>query len=209
MGFGSFTLGFAGISDEANRNAKAQARLLDRARKTASTDRFISISERITPLIRELEAMGAIPAFQQAAATGVARRGLTGTGLGTAITTAGGGAGELFALKEALGLSSDLQARQLSALLGFAGVPLAGPSKSNLFGAATDVIMQRIASGVSSQGKNVQGDNPIGGTSPGGQQPFAATSSGSDQLLGGIGSGGGGSAGGGLGGSLFGFGGGP
>ena len=165
--FGQFAKGQAGISDAGIRDAKAQARLLDAAKKTAHQDRFISIANDITPLIRELEALGAIPSFQQAAATGVARRGLTGTGLGTAITTAGGGAGELFALKEALGLSSDIQARQLAALLGFAGVSLAGPSNANLRGAAVDVTAQKIVSGIATMGTNVQGDNPLQGNSAG------------------------------------------
>ena len=200
MGLGSFVQGFAGVSDEAQRNARKQRQLLKSAKKASSTDRFAEIADQIAPLIRELEAMGAIPAFQSAAATGVSRRGLTGTGIGTAITSAAGGAGELFALKQALGLSSDIQSRQLAAILGFAGVNLAGPSSSNLFGATADVIMQRISSGIASQGKNVQGQTPVSGTSPGpgGQQPFASNTSGigsSSSPLGGTGGAGGGPGG--------------
>ena len=76
-----------------------------------SGKKIVRQAGKFLPAIRKLEATGAIPGFQQAAATQVARSGLTGTGLGSAIQIAGGGAGELFALRKALEMASGIQSQ--------------------------------------------------------------------------------------------------
>jgi len=174
-GIQSSLLGVGGVSDAGARNAAAQDALLEKAVRASNERRFSRILQNIAPLIRQMEALGAIPAFQSAGATQVSRSGLTGTGIGAAVQSAAGGAGELFALKEALGLSNDIQARQVAALLGFAGVNLAGPSSNNMRGFAVDNILQRIGSGIASRGSNVQdkGQFPQSNQQQTGGNPFA------------------------------------
>ena len=167
MGFGSFIQGAAGISDADKRNAAAQRGLLERARKAASTENFMNTNREILPFLRELQSIGAIPGFQQAAATQNARRGLTGTGLGSALSTAAGGAGELFALQQALQETGRLQSLQTGANLGFAGVNLAGPSNSNLFGQAGQNIADSILAGFGMGGGPTNtGLGPSGSVAP-------------------------------------------
>ena len=144
MGLGSFALGAAGVGDAASNDAKAQARLLEAARKAASTENFQDINKDLLGSFRELQATGAIPGFQSAAATANARSGLTGTGLGNALSTAAGGAGELQALQQAIQQALAIQQGQIGANVGFAGIPLGGPSRSNLFGQATENVAKNI-----------------------------------------------------------------
>jgi len=189
MGFAEFAWGFGDVSDEGLRNAQAQKILQSEAEDIASFKTYKRLAGQTAPMIRELEAMGAIPAFQQAAATGVARRGLTGTGLGLAITNAGGGAGELFALSRSLDEAARLQSLQLEAVLRFAGVDLGGPSRSSLRGIAAGNIAEKVVGGIFSMGSNVP-NTPVdttGGPSagPGGspnlwQQPNMSQPSGSN-----------------------------
>ena len=84
--------------------------------------------EKILSKLRELQATGAIPGFQSAAATANARSGLTGTGLGNALSTAAGGAGEMAALQQAI--QTALAHRGQNADLRFPGVT--GVSNANL-----------------------------------------------------------------------------
>ena len=74
---------------------------------------------KMLPGLRELQATGAIPGFQSAAATANARSGLTGTGLGNALSTAAGGAGEMEAIKQAI--EAALAHRGQNAKLAFPG----------------------------------------------------------------------------------------
>ena len=132
-----------------------------------SGKKIVRQAGKFLPAIRKLEATGAIPGFQQAAATQTARRGLTGTGLGAAINIAGGGAGELFALRKALEMASGIQS-QNAALQ--AAAPPQQSTTSNLLGALGQGLLS-LPGGGQQQGALPQSTGPgaakIGETFPG------------------------------------------
>jgi len=126
----------AGAAFKASKDAKKaqqkQAEEIARREGLLEADKVGSLASGLQGQFRELAAMGAIPGFQQAAATQASRRGLTGTGLGMALQTAAGGAGEMEALRFALENAVRLRSIQ-------AGLPLpptAGPGQTaSLLGA--------------------------------------------------------------------------
>ncbi len=109
-----------------------------------SGKKIIRQAGKFLPAIRKLEATGAIPGFQQAAAIQSARRGLTGTGLGAALNIAGGGAGELFALRKALDMASGIQSQNANLQV---GAPPPQSTTSNLLGALGQGLLGLGATG--------------------------------------------------------------
>jgi len=144
MGFGNFIKGVAGIStaDPGGPDFKG-------AKKATSPENLIDLTKTLQPLLRELQATGAIPGFQSAAATANARSGLTGTGLGNALTTAAGGAGEQFALQQALQQAGVLAGGQLQTAL--TARPVTQDS-SNLFGQAAGILGREALGGFAFSG---------------------------------------------------------
>ena len=108
---------------------------------------------------RELQATGAIPGFQSAAATANARSGLTGTGLGDALSTAAGGAGEMAALQQAI--QAALAHRGQNANLTFPGPT--GVSNANLVSGLGAISQGLFAAG---QGGGQQAFAPSPGSVP-------------------------------------------
>ncbi len=93
----------------AKRAAETSAAAIRRREGTLDPDVFAGDVGILQGKFRELAAIGAIPGFQSAAATALGRLGLDDTGLGAALSTAAGGAGELDALRNALNAALSLR----------------------------------------------------------------------------------------------------
>lgn len=89
-----------------------------RLQKLASPQHLADVTRQLTPLMRQDVAGGAGAELQQAIQTGVARRGLTGTGIGTALTAGASAVPEVMAFKMALGKSGDIVERQIGNEMG-------------------------------------------------------------------------------------------
>jgi len=84
----------------------------------ASPTHLAETTKELTPQFRQQIAGGAGAAMTGAIQTGVARRGLTGTGIGTALTAGAAAVPETMAFKEALGQAEGVINRQIEAKKG-------------------------------------------------------------------------------------------
>lgn len=97
---------------------KALAKQQKMLRKLASPEHLAEVTKKLTPLYREQIAGGAGAEATSAIQNAVARQGLTGTGIGTALSAGGAAIPEIMAFKESLGKSQDVVDREISARLG-------------------------------------------------------------------------------------------
>jgi hypothetical protein len=93
---------------------KLQKKREKRLRYLTSPKHFADVTRELTPLFREQVAGGAGAEATAAINSRVARGGLTGTGIGTALSAGAAAIPEVMAFKEALGQSGDIIANQLT-----------------------------------------------------------------------------------------------
>jgi hypothetical protein len=111
---------FGGLSggkgeDEAK---KAKERQRQRAVVAASPGNLIENVRRVQPAVTNMIRSGIGPQFQSGVATNIARRGLTGTGIGTAMQNAALAAPGVFATQAAIPIAQQISSNQLGAELG-------------------------------------------------------------------------------------------
>lgn len=94
------------------------------ARGAASAENFAGIVARLTPMFREVVAAGLGPAFQESVSRTMAKRGLTGTGVGAAFSNASAAMPNIMAFQSAMGEAGRIQEGQIGAEL---GAPIPGP----------------------------------------------------------------------------------
>jgi len=137
---------FSGIRDARARNdaiafTKQQ---LANARRLASPDNFTDIVARLQPMFRELVAQGLGPQFTQNLQSNLAKRGLVGTGVGTALSNVGESIPSTFALSSALREGGRIQEGQVGAELGFPAIaPRTDPFSEALVRGATAFFTTR------------------------------------------------------------------
>lgn len=105
--------GFLG-GGKKKRAEKKQKKLEKQLRVLASPEHLAATTKKLTPQFREQIAGGAGAELTGAIQTGVARRGLTGTGIGTALTAGAAAVPETMAFREALGQAQDVVGRQIA-----------------------------------------------------------------------------------------------
>lgn len=158
-------VGVAKSVSSANKAQDQQAAFLDdlikKIRKSLSGSALTDKAGAILPKFRELESLGAIPAFQSAAATQLSRLGLDDTGLGAALGAAAGGAGELAALTSALQTAKDLniaQGNAIASIVGGAGV--SGGASGSVTGSLLSTFGQGLATSGLGAGKPIPAGKP-------------------------------------------------
>jgi len=117
--------GFIGGKDK-DAAKKAAARRERQLQFLASAENFNRIARQLTPGFVALANQSVGPAAASAAATQSARRGLTGTGLGSALATNAAAAPGIAASKAAFQQAGQIQANQIAALGGTVIPGLAG-----------------------------------------------------------------------------------
>lgn len=162
----------AGIAKSISAQNKAQDRQAQfvtdtqkKIRKTLSGESLTKKAGVILPKFRELESVGAIPAFQSAAATALSRLGLDDTGLGAALSVAAGGAGELQALSQSIQAALGLNIAQANALAAtISGASVAGGGSGSPLGSG----LTSLGGGLATSGLGALGAPGGGGAAAGG-----------------------------------------
>lgn len=99
---------------------KENQKRIQAARAAAGPENFAALLAKLQPIFREIVASGLGPQFAQGIASNLARRGLVGSGVGTALQNAALAAPDIFALQQAAGEAGRIQTGQVGAELGLA-----------------------------------------------------------------------------------------
>jgi len=147
---------------QAKRSRELLRRGVKRARQQLTPEFLIKNAQKLNPLFRELVASGAGPQFQQNVASLLARRGLTGTGIGTALQGAALSAPGIFAAQQSIPVALQLAMARANADLG-AGSALAAAPQGPTGGGFASGAAQGLFLGAQALGglnQNQQQTNP-------------------------------------------------